>query len=475
MTFNIKVIVITLIYINNCKAFEPDKGSDMHTKAETPTGSRIEIKPSRLKIFFESIFKQGSVSEFSHSKGLPYSLVYNLVHGRISSLSARDYRIIFGEDPPKEDMSRVDGTFFRGMARLWLFLNPDVTEADLYREFYPEKANGKVDYRIFTGKTKTVDASLEKMMEDKFRAQALSTERIQNWIRELEYIEDGTRVDFEKIGPLLDYLEEKLGINPSRMLKQQVSRYESGELETVSKQIYSRALGLKERVEKALESGSRFKMEKLREEVYHAREGFVLFSELEEILRLLTKYGKKSSKRYLGRAISTYKKEKLRRIAAWRARRIREDWRHFIRQKPEVPLMELPFEDLKGQIDPFLYVLKSHLVNRLIQEGGEVYEQAVLMPSHPTMEKDREAPADLAEMDEAASLLNMDGKAFDLMVAGHSALLRKVAIHKGRWFLPAWYVAELKDKKEFDLIRAKYELLAGNTAVPSRTVTRTPS
>jgi hypothetical protein len=448
----------------------------MDTKADTSMGSRIEITEGRLKVFFEDIFKGDSVSRFSHSKGLPYSLVYNLVHGRIGSLSARDYRIIFGQDPPQEDVTRVDGANFRGMVRLWLFLHRDVTEADLYREFYAEKGNGKVDYRIFTGKTKTVDARLETLMEDKFRAQGLGRATIRDWIEELEAMDDGARVDYEKIRPLLDYLEKNLGINPSRILKQQVSRYESGELETVSKEIHSKALELKREAERALESGSRLKREKLREEIYRSREGFVLFSELEDTLRLLTKYGRKSSKRYLGRAVSTYKKEKLRRIALWRAQRIKQDWRRFIRQKPDVPLKELPPEDLKGQLHELLVILKSHLVKRLLQEGAHGYEQAVLMPSHPATEKDKTAHADLTKMDEAASVLNMDGRAFDLMVAKHSGLLRKLATHRGQWCLPAWYVQELKDRKEFDLIRAKYELLAGCVeGASSSTITQTPS
>jgi hypothetical protein len=448
----------------------------MHTKAETSLGSRIEITEDRLKFFLDDIFKGDSVSKFSHSKGLPYSLVYNLVHGRISSLSARDYRIIFGEDPPQEDITRVDGAYFRGMVRLWLFLHPDVTEADLYKAFHPEKADRKVDYRIFTGKTNTVDARLEKLMEDKFQAQGLNRSAIKDWIEELDTMDAGARVDYEKIKPLLAYLEKKLGINPSRMLKQQVSRYESGELETVSKPIYSRAAGLKRRVEKASAFGSRLEMEKLREEIYRAREGFVLFSELEDILRVLTKYGKKSSKRYLGRAISTYKKEKLRRIAVWRAQRIKQDWARFIRQKPDVPLKELPVEDRTGQLQPLLVILKSHLVNRLLQEGEHVYEQTVLQPSHPTTERDKAALADLTKMDEAASVLNMDSKAFDLMVANHSGLLRKLAVHRGQWCLPVWYVEELKDKKEFELIKAKYELLAGHAGgTPWDTATQNPS
>ncbi|MEJ2723285.1 MAG: hypothetical protein P8175_01320, partial [Deltaproteobacteria bacterium] len=219
-------------------------------------------------------------------------------------------------------------------------------------------------------------------------------------------------------------------------------------------EIYSRALEFKQRVEKALESGSRFEKEKLREEIYRSRQGLILFSELEDILRLLTKYGKKSSKRYLGRAISTYKKGKLNRIAAWRARRIKADWRRFIQQKPDVPLMELPAEDFKAQLLQLLYVLKFRLLNRLIQEGGQGYEQAVLMPSLPATVRDRTARADLTKMDEAATILNMDGKAFDLMVARHSALLRKVRRDADAANLPMTRGRSERDHKDLKVLVA---------------------
>ena len=42
----------------------------------------------------------GKVSELATVKGLSYTLIYNLVHGRIHSLSKSDYRRIFGEEPP---------------------------------------------------------------------------------------------------------------------------------------------------------------------------------------------------------------------------------------------------------------------------------------------------------------------------------------------------------------------------------------
>ena len=51
----------------------------------------------------------------SKDRGLSYTLIYNLVRGRIRTLSARDYKIIFGEDPPLQEIERVDGEYFRKM------------------------------------------------------------------------------------------------------------------------------------------------------------------------------------------------------------------------------------------------------------------------------------------------------------------------------------------------------------------------
>jgi hypothetical protein len=74
--------------------------------------------PLRFSIIFE-----GNVPELSANKGLTYDLVYNLVHGRIRSLSVGDYRAIFGVDPPRHAQKRVNARYFRGMVRLRLFLN----------------------------------------------------------------------------------------------------------------------------------------------------------------------------------------------------------------------------------------------------------------------------------------------------------------------------------------------------------------
>ncbi len=88
---------------------------------------------------------------------------------------------------------------------------------------------------------------------------------------------------------MLDYLQRSLEVNPTRILNQWVDRYVSGELGTVSEKIYDRALELKERTERDLRSGSRFKTEKLREEIYGKRDGLTLYSETECELEFLQK------------------------------------------------------------------------------------------------------------------------------------------------------------------------------------------
>jgi hypothetical protein len=158
----------------------------MKKRASMKRQIRIELTGEILKHFLNEVFT-GEVSEFSTQKGLPYGLVYNLVHGRIGSISAADYRRIFGEDPPEQEPKRVSGEYFRGMVRLWLFLNPGTAQKDLYREFYTGKRSvKKTDYRIFSGTTRSVETRLERIMERKFLDQGLSPDEIRSWIRELE-------------------------------------------------------------------------------------------------------------------------------------------------------------------------------------------------------------------------------------------------------------------------------------------------
>ena len=180
---------------------------------------RVPLTKNVVNDFFANVFK-GEVAGLSNTTGLSYTLIYNLVHGRIHSLSVADYKRIFGEDPPRHEFARVNGRHFRSMVRLWLFLNDDVTEKDIYAEYYNDKRSlKKIDYRIFSGTTKTVEVGLERMMEKKFQKQGLDHEEIVEWIQDLDRHPRKDRQPYKKAKPLLEYLEKNLHVNPSCLLK----------------------------------------------------------------------------------------------------------------------------------------------------------------------------------------------------------------------------------------------------------------
>ena len=168
-----------------------------------------------LNEFFKNIF-QGKVSKLSKDRGLSYTLVYNLVRGRIRTLSARDYKIIFGEDPPLQEIERVDGEYFRKMVKLWLFLNDDITEADLYREFYPQKKFSRVDYRIFNGDVKTIPNRLEKILEKKFSDQCFDQSEVKQYSEVFNLTDYNVRIFYEDIKPTLNYIKQNLDVHPGR-------------------------------------------------------------------------------------------------------------------------------------------------------------------------------------------------------------------------------------------------------------------
>jgi hypothetical protein len=249
----------------------------MYSKIKSSIQQRVQLNEEILKKILKRI-SSGRVSEVADEIGLPYDLAYNLVHGRISSLSEENYKLIFGEDPPKQAVNRVNGAYFKEMVQLWLFLNEDVSEADLYWEFYRNKNVKKVDYRIFGETTQTVEKTIEHAMEQKFIDQGLNRSDIKELIRELKLLEKEKRVLYKDIKPILSFLAETLEINPTRILNQWFVRYEDGELKTVSKKVYDDAVELKIRTKRALHSGSKYKVEKIREDIYGKKKGYTLFS-----------------------------------------------------------------------------------------------------------------------------------------------------------------------------------------------------
>jgi len=431
----------------------------IHARNPHSNKIRINLTEKMLKNFLENIMR-GTVSEFCAAKGLSYTLAYNLAHGRIRSLSAEDYRLIFGEEPPIQEQERVDSAYFRRMVELWLFLNKGITKSDLYREFYSGRKIKKVDYRIFVGAVRTVEIRLERMMEQKFLDQGVERTEIESWLEEFYEIKDERKVPYEEIKPVLEYLKEKLGVHPSRILNQAVARYKSGELINVRKEIYDDALKLKERAVRALTSGSRFEIESLKEEIYGDREGLTLYSEVEEELAFLKKFVGKSPKRYLGRSLSPYGKSKLKRIASWRVDKIRNDCEVLIRKRPDLSLRSLPKSHLKPRVARLTSALRAYLSRKLIEAEDQTFEKAILAPSHLGRKEYEIVKKGITSMNEAADTLGFSKGAFDLLVANNAELFRRIGSYDQKWYLPDFYLKELREKEGFDLVRAKYEFLA---------------
>ncbi|MBW2490392.1 MAG: hypothetical protein JRE65_04520 [Deltaproteobacteria bacterium] len=429
----------------------------MYSKIKSSGRQRVELNEEILKKILKRI-SSGRISEMADDIGLPYDLIYNLVHGRINSLSAENYKLIFGEEPPKQAVKRVDGSYFRKMVQLWLYLNDDVSEADLYRELYRNKNVKRVDYRIFSEVTQTVEKKVEQVMEQKFIDQGFDRFDIKELTRELNLIERQERVLYEDIRPVLSFLAATLEINPTRILNQWYVRYEDGELKTVSKKVYDDALELKKRAENALDLGSRYEVEKIREEIYGKKRGYVLFSEIEEELEFLRKFGAKNPRQYLGRSVTHYKKSRLKRIALWRALKIKNACRKLIDDQPEIALTSLPNSHRKKRLKKLLTVLKLYSISKVIKDEENI-ERSILMPAHYHEQYHTNAYG-LISLNKAGYFLGMSKIAFDLLVSENLDVFRRIGKYNKEWYLPYLYLKKIKEKNGFDIVKAKYEMLA---------------
>lgn len=415
---------------------------------------RIPLTDALVERFADKVFNQPAPL-LAQRTGLPYLLVYNIVHRRVKSISSGHYRILFGEAPSKEGVRKIDGTFFRKMVALWNYLQGSQGKNTLYRELFDETAESKIDYRIFSGGIQTVPPEAERKMLAKFEALGLDRPLIQNWIEEMESGVRNERMPYERVRPHLMFIYEVTGIHPASLLGQVLGRYERGQLKTVSRTVYERALALRHQAQKALDAGEALNVEKLRQQVYGRKSGYVLYAEVADCLHFLKAYAKKGSKRYLGRSEDPYKKGKIKHIAVWRAQRIAAECDAFIRQHPELPLAGLPKAHRVQQVSFLLTVLMARTSEMLSQS----FERQILMPTR-TREEYKKPIHGFTQFDQASHTLGMKKKAFDLMVARHCEIFRGVGRYDHRWYLSDLYLKELSAKQYFDLISAKYELLA---------------
>jgi hypothetical protein len=427
--------------------------------------SRIKIKPSRiiltdqvLRHLFEDIYK-GSVVELQKRTQLPYRLIYNIVHKRIKSISAKEYRIIFGEFPPVQNLKKVDGTYFRKMVELWLFLNDKAVKSDLFRELFKKKNAKRINYRIFSGKTHSVDVEIERRMEEKFFGYGLDRKTIKSWIEELGDFEQKERIPYGQIAPVLQFLEDMAQIHPSSVLNQYVKRYQSGRLKRVSNRVYDRAIFLKEKTEKSLLSSSKAAIEKVKEEVYGKKKGYTLYAEIEEEILFIQKHARISPKRYLGRSTTVYNRGGCKRIRTERALKIKADCGTFISQNPELKVGILPQYHQKKTINPLIILLKIRLADMLFQKEGVKFEKHILAPLY-SKDEYKKPTNGFTQFDLAPRTLGIKKNVFDLMVATNCEIFKMVGQYNSRWYLSDLYLKELSEKKYFDLITLKYELMA---------------
>ena len=217
-------------------------------------------------------------------------------------------------------------------------------------------------------------------------------------------------------------------------------------------------MALKQKTEQALAGEFNQYIDQLRDAIVGGIRGYTLYSDVEEELQFLSRHARKGAKRYLGRGAWTYKHHKAKRIADWRVKKIMADCDRYIRETPGLCLADLPRSRKKLWLRTLIDVLVARTTQLLSEEDGLFFEKRVLKPLQPRDEYNRHHG--FTPFDMASSALGMRRKAFDLMVAKNCEIFRSVGKFSQRWYLSDLYLRELSQKEYFDLISAKYELMA---------------
>lgn len=419
---------------------------------------RIDLTQRDLGHLF-TIHGTRSSSLLAMRTGLPYMQIYNIVHRRVRSVSNRHYLRLFGKPAPPQNPSKVDGTLFRALVDLWLFLDEGTSKTALYRELVGQKRPARVDHRILSGRIVQVDASLEMAMLQKFTDAGVHRPLLEKWLDEFASLTHDQWVPYTRIKPALSFLENTLGIHPTSVLHQSVVKYENGSLKHVSKGTADRIQALRNRAQGALRQKGSQHADKIRESILGGRIDYTLFSDIEEELLFLNRYTGNGIKRYLGRSLWTYRQGKAKRVAAWRVRKISRDCDRLISENPSLPLASLPLRRQYAQIRPLIEVIMARSTHLLSGQEGMAFEKRILRPSHTQMQY-QDPQSRFTPFDMASRVLGMRRKAFDLMVASHCDIFRIVAKFSQRWYLPDLYLEELAIKRHFGLISAKYERMA---------------
>lgn len=400
-----------------------------------------------------------SVKILAKRTGLPYAMIYNLVHRRVRSISHRHYPVLFGDPAPQQVSLKTDGAVFRNMVGLWLFLHDGLTKAALFRELLAMEGSRRIDHRIFSGKTQAVPVRLEHLMRQKFAEAGVDEPLLNQWLDEFSVLSHEDRVPYASIRPVLMYLKDKIGVAPTSVLNQSLARYETGMLQSVSRSVADRAEALQQKAQRALGRDRALKPEKIKEMVAGPNPSHTLYADIREELLFLCRSTNKGVKTYLGRSLWTYEKGKAKRIAKWRALKIFQDCERLIQQRPGIALADLPKSLQRSQIQNLIGVLVARSTQLLLEKGGVDFEKKVLEPSYAR--RNYHNPVNgFTPFELAPRALGMNRRAFDMMVAKHCDIFRSIGKFAQRWYLPDMYLKELSRKQPFGLIMVKYEWLA---------------
>jgi hypothetical protein len=86
-------------------------------------------------------------------------------------------------------------------------------------------------------------------------------------------------------------------------------------------------------------------------------------------------------------------------------------------------------------------------------------EKSILMPAY-NHEKYHTDVYGLISLNKAGYFLGMSKIAFDLLVSANLDVFRRIGTYNKEWYLPYLYLERIKEKNGFDIVKAKYEMLA---------------
>jgi hypothetical protein len=158
--------------------------------------------------------------------------------------------------------------------------------------------------------------------------------------------------------------------------------------------------------------------------------------------------------------VGKYRSSTLKRVASWRAKKIRADCDRVTAERGDLPLMSLPARHLAAKVNTLLSTLRSLAVHRMIVDKSLDLEGLVMTPKAHSKEEYESDGYGFLTIEEAAAFLGMKQRAFDLLVAVHRDIFMRMMKYKKMWFIPELYLKELALNEGFPLVKAKYELLA---------------